>query len=150
MNKAAFSYRSDSKVKAFPDDKPIIIFDGHCVMCSGFARFILRQDKLGRIRLLPAQTPLGFSLYAHLGLDPVHYETNVLLENGQAYFKSDGSIRLFELLGFPWNSMAVFRLIPSALRDKVYLWIARNRFNWLGRRDVCFLSSPEYKDRFLE
>ena len=39
-----FSYRSDPAVPKFPDDRPIIIFDGHCVMCSGFARFVLRHD----------------------------------------------------------------------------------------------------------
>ena len=43
MPREAYSYRSDPTVPAFPDDRPIIIFDGKCVFCSVFARFILRS-----------------------------------------------------------------------------------------------------------
>jgi predicted DCC family thiol-disulfide oxidoreductase YuxK len=100
---APYSYKSDPAVPAFPDDRPIIIFDGHCVLCSRFARFVLRHDRRGVFRLTAAQTPLGQSLFRHIGLDPVNFETNVLLEDGQAYFKSDGTIRMFVHLGFPWS-----------------------------------------------
>ncbi len=39
----AFSYRDDPAVPPFPDDRPLIIFDGHCVLCSNFVQFILRH-----------------------------------------------------------------------------------------------------------
>ena len=84
----------------FADDKPIIIFDGKCVLCSRWARFVLRHDRRRRFRLLAAQTPLGAALYEHYGLDPISYETNILLEDGRAWLKSEGTIRMFERLGF--------------------------------------------------
>lgn len=37
-----YSYRGDPAVPPFPDDRPIIIFDGKCVLCSRFAQFIMR------------------------------------------------------------------------------------------------------------
>ena len=40
----AYSYRADKAVPAFPDDRPLIVFDGVCALCSGFVRFVLRQD----------------------------------------------------------------------------------------------------------
>ena len=58
-----FSYRSDPAVPKFPDDRPIIVFDGHCAMCSNWARFVLRHDANGVYRLLPAQSSLGRALY---------------------------------------------------------------------------------------
>jgi|SRR6187455_166295 len=97
----AYSYRADAAVPAFPDDKPIIVFDGKCVLCSRWARFVMRQDPDKRFRLLAAQTPLGAALYRHYGLDPVDYETNVLIEDGRAWLKSESTIRMFERLGFP-------------------------------------------------
>lgn len=145
----AYSYQADVSISKFPDDKPIIVFDGHCVLCSGFARFVLRNDASARFRLLPAQTPLGMSIYKHYGLDPLNYQTNILLDKGYAYFKSDGSLRMFKLLGFPWNVATCLRLIPSSLRDRAYRLVARNRFKWFGRQDVCFLSEPSHRDRFL-
>lgn len=144
-----YSYHSDPEVPDFPDANPIIIFDGVCVMCSAWARFILKQDRSGRYRLLPAQSELGTALYRHYGLDPVNYETNVLIENGMAYFKSTGTIRMFVSLGLPWSLMAVFRVIPEGIRDQAYEFIARNRYRWFGRRESCFIPTESEKARFL-
>jgi len=148
--RASFSYRNDPGVPAFPDDRPIIIFDGHCVLCSRVARFVLRHDRRGLFRLTAAQTPLGQALFRHLGLDPVNFETNVLLERGRAHFKSDGSIRIFVHLGFPWSLVLLAWLIPRPLRDRLYDLIAKNRLRWFGSQSVCFLADPAHRDRFLE
>jgi predicted DCC family thiol-disulfide oxidoreductase YuxK len=149
MSRGRYLYRSDPSVPAFADDLPIIIFDGKCVFCSAFARFVLRADKYRRFRLMAAQTTPGLALYRHFGLDPLNYETNILLEGGEARFKSDASIRVFELLGFPWCLMSACRLIPAALRDRLYQIVARNRLRWFGVRDACFLPDPDQADRFL-
>lgn len=145
-----YSYRDDQAVPAFPDDRPIIVFDGHCVMCSGWANFVLRHDRAAKYRLLPAQTPLGRALYIHYGLDPDNYQTNILVADGLAWFRSEGSIRMFEGLGFPWRIAAMARLLPLRVRDWMYEAVARNRLRLLGRRDTCFLSAAAYADRFLK
>jgi predicted DCC family thiol-disulfide oxidoreductase YuxK len=146
---AAYSYRDDPSVPAFPDDRPIIIFDGHCVLCSGFAQFVTRHDRAGRFRLMAAQTPLGTALYRHYGLDPVDYQTNLVLEDGLVRVKSDSSIRVFEGLGFPWSLLAVGRVLPVPLRDALYSLVARNRLRWFGKREVCYLPTQEQRDRFI-
>ena len=144
-----FSYRGDPAVPEFPDDRPIIVFDGHCVLCSRFARFVLRHDHNGAIRLLAAQTPLGQSIYRHFHLDPLHFETNVLLEDGRAWFKSEGTIRMFAIQGFPWSSAKVLKAIPRAWLDRLYDWVARNRLRWFGSQSACYLADPAFNDRFL-
>jgi predicted DCC family thiol-disulfide oxidoreductase YuxK len=144
-----FSYRTDAAVPKFDDDRPVIIFDGKCVLCSRWARFVLKHDRRRRFRLLAAQTPLGTALYEHYGLDPVSYETNVLLEDGRAWLKSEGTIRMFERLGLPWSLMAAARVLPRALRDRLYNVVARNRLRWFGSRETCFLPDPADADRFL-
>ena len=144
----AYSYRQDAAVPRFADDRPIIIFDGHCALCSGWARFVLRHDRRGRYRLLPAQTALGRALYVHYGLDPEDYETNILLTDGIAWFKSEGSIRMAEGLGWPWAAARVFRVLPLELRDRLYQSVARNRLRLFGRRRVCYLGEPGQEDQF--
>ena len=145
----AYSYRADRKVPPFPDEKPIIVFGGHCVLCSRWAGFVMRHDRERRFRLLAAQTPLGTALYEHYGLDAVDYETNVLLEDGRAWLKSEGTIRMFERLGFSWSLMNVFRVVPRSLRDKLYDVVARNRLAWFGSREICLLPEPRDADRFI-
>jgi predicted DCC family thiol-disulfide oxidoreductase YuxK len=149
MAREAFSYRNDPGVPTFPDDRPIIVFDGHCVLCSAFAQFIIRTDRQHRFRLLAAQTPVGAALYKHFGLAATDYESNILLEQGRAWLKSEGSIRIFERLGLPWSLAAAARLLPLPLRDRLYEILARNRLHWFGRREACYLPDPAERDRFI-
>ena len=144
-----YAYRRDPSVPAFPDDQPIIVFDGHCALCSSWVGFVLRHDRAAAFRLLPAQTALGTALYRHYGLDPKDYQTNILIADGTAFFKSESAIRMLERLGAPWSAARILRLMPVSLRDRLYEIVARNRLRWFGRRDQCLISAPRYEDRFL-
>lgn len=144
---APYSYRSDPAVPAFPDDRPVFAFDGHCVMCSAGARWVLRHDRRGRIRLLPAQSPLGEAVYRHFGLDADR--TNLLIEQGRARTRSDAVLRVAELVGPPWSAVLVLRLLPRSLRNAIYDQVARNRLRLFGRSEACYLAEPGQEERFL-
>jgi predicted DCC family thiol-disulfide oxidoreductase YuxK len=148
-NSEPYSYRHDPAVPDFVDDHPIIIFDGHCVLCSKWAQFVIRHDPDKKFKLLAAQSPLGHALYEHYGLDPVDYQTNILIADGMAWFESESSIRMLEGLGAPWSWIAATRVLPRPLRDRLYALVARNRFRLFGRRDICFAPTANIKDRFL-
>ena len=110
---------------------------------------MLRHDRSGVYRLLSAQSPLGRALYVHYGLDPEDYETNILIADGLAWFKSEGSIRMAEGLGWPWKAAAAFRIFPRPVRDRMYEFIARNRLRIFGKRETCYLPDRRFEDRFL-
>ncbi|HTO32984.1 MAG TPA: DCC1-like thiol-disulfide oxidoreductase family protein [Pararhizobium sp.] len=145
----AYSYHNDPTVPAFADDHPIIVFDGECIFCSGWVNVVLRHDRQGRYRFIPAQSPLGEALYRHYGLNNRDYETNILIEDGTAFFKSGGSLRMAAGLGFPWTLVNILRVIPRALRDPLYELVARNRYRIAGRRKSCFVPTPDHRGRFL-
>ena len=149
LRRGAYSYRGDPAVPAFPDDHPIIIFDGVCKLCSGWAKFVLSHDRAGTYRLLTAQSILARALYQHYGLDPIDQETNVLIANGVAWFKSEGTLRMFEGLGPPWSLARGLRILPLSARDRGYDFIARNRIKFFGQRASCFLPTTEIQSRFL-
>jgi len=149
MSQMAYSYRGDPGVPDFKDDKPIIVFDGQCVLCSGFAEFIIRHDKEKCLRLLAAQSDLGEALYAHYGLKPDDYDTNLLIAGGQLRVKSDGSMAILSYLGWPWKLINIGRFLPRPLADWLYGIIARNRLTWFGPRETCYLPPAGAKDRFL-
>ena len=114
-----------------------------------WAQFVIRHDTSSKFRLLAAETPLGRALYMHYRLDPLNYETNILLLDGLAWFKSEGSIRMCEGLGWPWAAAGIFRAVPLPLRDRAYELLAVNRFRLFGRRDMCFVPTPDIAARFL-
>jgi predicted DCC family thiol-disulfide oxidoreductase YuxK len=146
---AQYSYRQDADVPDFADDRPLIVFDGECVFCSAWVQFALKHDKAERYRFFAAQTPLGEALYRHYGLDDRDYETNILIEDGRAFFKSDGSIRMVAGLGAPWSAVKMLRLLPRGLADRLYEFVARNRLRIAGRRATCFVPTAAQRGRFL-
>jgi predicted DCC family thiol-disulfide oxidoreductase YuxK len=145
----AYSYRTDPAVPAFPDDKALVVFDGVCVLCSGFARFILKRDRNFAFRLATAQSPLGQALYRHYGLDPDAFETNLVLADGRAWAKLDTVAVVGERLGGPWRALRVLRFVPRSLGGWLYDRVARNRYRWFGRTEHCMLPPPEWRDRFI-
>lgn len=149
MTASCRSYRSDPGVPDFPDDKPLLFFDGTCVLCSSFAQYVIRSDPHKRIRLCTAQSALGQALYRHYGLDPTDFETNLLVAAGRPFCKSEAFIETMTILG-GWRSAArLLRLCPLRLRDMVYDPIAANRYRLFGQRLGCYVPGPAEKDRFL-
>lgn len=146
---APYAYRSDARVPAFPDDRPVIIFDGLCVLCSHFVAFVLRHDKKRVFRLLTAQSPLGEALYRHFGLRAPDYETYLLLVDGQVLEKSDAALRIAHLLGFPWSMVGALSIVPRSWRDALYDFVARNRLPWFGARQSCYAPAAADAERFL-
>jgi predicted DCC family thiol-disulfide oxidoreductase YuxK len=136
-------------VPPFSDDRPIFIFDAHCVLCSRWVEVMLRYDRTGRYRLLSAQSSLGRALYVHYGLDAENFDTNILMVDGVALFKAAGTIRLAVSLGFPWSLAGILRVLPGRLADTLYDWLARNRFRMFGRREKCYLPRAVDRDRFI-
>lgn len=144
-----YGYRQDPTVPAFDDSRPIIVFDGYCAFCTGWARFVMQHDKRMHFRLLTAQSPLGQALYAYFGFGSQDYETNILVSDGVGWFKSEGTIRMAMELGIPWSLAGVFRIVPVAIRDRVYELVARNRMRIAGRRAQCFVPDERQRSRFL-
>ena len=131
------------------DDQPIIVFDGHCVLCSANARFVLRHDKTGRFRLAAMQGEPGRALFAAAGVDPDDPETLVVVEGARIHYDSDAVVRIWSGLGWPWKALAATRIVPRVLRDPIYRFVARNRYRLFGRREECFVPDPAYSDRVL-
>jgi predicted DCC family thiol-disulfide oxidoreductase YuxK len=146
---ADWSWRDDPAVPPFPDEHPLIVFDGECVLCSANARFVLKRDRRRRFRLTAAQSPLGQALYRHLGLSTTDYETMLLIENGRVRRNSDGVLAIAEGLGWPWRAAGMARILPAPLRDRLYRLVARHRYKLFSKRRTCWVPTPKHRDRVL-
>jgi predicted DCC family thiol-disulfide oxidoreductase YuxK len=143
------SWRDAPAIPSFPDEHPLIVFDGDCVLCSANAQFVLKHDRRGRFRLTTAQGPLGQALYRHLGLDTTDFETMLVIERGRVRRDSDAVLAIAEELGWPWRAARLLRLVPAGIRDRLYRLVARNRYRWFGKRGTCWTPWPQVRDRIL-
>jgi predicted DCC family thiol-disulfide oxidoreductase YuxK len=139
------SNRSDA---SFWPDSGIILYDGVCVLCSGWMRFVLRRDRDRLFRFTPIQSDYGRALAQGLGIDPDDPDTNAAIWNGIAYRRSDAALRVVSLLpNLGW--VKALHLVPRFLRDMVYRLIARTRYRVWGRHTVFDLGGETYADRVI-
>ncbi|MBP2000561.1 putative DCC family thiol-disulfide oxidoreductase YuxK [Paenibacillus shirakamiensis] len=127
----------------------IVLMDGVCNLCQGVTRFIIRRDKRGYFRFASLQSDLGQNLLAEGGLDLHTFSSFVLFENGHFYTRSKAALRLVRHLPWPWPLLWIGVVIPPFLRDAIYEFIARHRYQWFGQSESCMLPTAETKDRFL-
>ncbi len=126
----------------------LILFDGVCVFCSRWVRFVIDRDAAMRFRFVAVQDPRGQALARQFGIDPAFPETNAVILGGTAYFKSDAALRVLSLLP-RWGWVRALAWMPRTLRDFAYDRIARNRYRLFGRNESCLLPTPELAARFL-
>ena len=127
----------------------VILFDGVCNLCNGWARFVIRHDRRRCFRLAAMQTPAGAALLERHGLGKRVGESVVLIEEGSAFTRSSAVLRMLRRLPFPWSLAVVGWIVPRPLRDALYDWVAHNRYRWFGRREICMVPNPREADRFL-
>lgn len=133
-------------------NKKIILFDGVCNLCNNSVQFVIKRDKKDVFRFASLQSEAGQKLLAERGIDPEKTDSIVLIEPDVAYYtKSQAAIEIASELGGGWSFLRVFEyILPVSLRDRVYDFIASNRYKWYGKKDQCMVPTPELKDRFLK
>ncbi len=127
----------------------IVVFDGVCVLCNGWVRFLLRHDRRGHYRFAAMQSEPGRQLLAAHGLDPLDPVSFLLVEGERAWTDTDAIARVLAGLGGAWRLSGIVSVIPRTIRDSLYRLGARNRYRWFGRHEQCTVPSPEQASRFL-
>ncbi|HVJ61216.1 MAG TPA: thiol-disulfide oxidoreductase DCC family protein [Tahibacter sp.] len=128
----------------------VVVFDGVCLLCSRWVGFVVRHDRGARIRFAAMQSASGRELLAQHGLDADDPLSFLYVADGHGYQNSDAIVRVLTSFGGAWRLARALRVIPRPLRDAAYRLIARNRYRWFGRRDVCLVPDAAIAARFLD
>jgi predicted DCC family thiol-disulfide oxidoreductase YuxK len=135
-------------MSAWPDDD-VILYDGVCVFCSRWVRFVVARDIKARFRFTPVQSPYGTRLAQAFGIDADDPDTNAVIHGGIAFFKSDAALTvLSNLPGWGWTR--VLFAVPKPFRDAVYNLVARNRYRIFGKYEACFVPDAAMRARVME
>lgn len=127
----------------------VVLFDGVCKLCNGWAKFLIRHDARRQFRLASVQSPQGQALLAWYGLPTDRFDSMALIDEQGLHLRSTALLRILAHLPQPWRALAWLRLIPRWLRDWFYDRIALNRYRLFGRYEVCLLPSADHAERFL-
>ena len=135
---------------ALVSSHPILLFDGVCNFCDSSANLIIGLDKNARFRFTTLQSDVGQAILGKHQLATNDFDSVVVVHKDKFYLKSDAALKVFEELGGLWSLLSLLKIIPKSIRDSAYDILARNRYNWFGKKDQCMIPTPELKAKFLE
>ena len=127
--------------------KAVILFDGVCNFCNSSINFVIRNDKKAYFQFAPLQGEIAQQLVGNKIIPTP--ESVILLEDGKIYEKSTAALRIAKKLDGLWPIVYVLSIIPKLIRDPIYDLIARNRYNWFGKKESCMNPGPDIRNRFL-
>jgi predicted DCC family thiol-disulfide oxidoreductase YuxK len=128
----------------------IILFDGVCNLCNNSVVFVLGHEPKPIFKFASIQSETGKELLLCCGLSEYYADAVILINNGKVYSGSTAALKIGQTLQFPWSWLASMGfIVPRFIRDWVYGQVAKHRYQWFGKRDVCMLPTEELKARFL-
>jgi predicted DCC family thiol-disulfide oxidoreductase YuxK len=128
----------------------IILFDGVCNLCNASVSFVLQHERKPVFDFASLQSETGQKLLNWLGLPPDYTQAVILIDRGKPHFGSTAALIIGKTLKFPWSVFSSVGLVmPKIIRDWVYNQIAKHRYQWFGKQEVCMVPTEGLKIRFL-
>jgi len=129
--------------------KPTLFYDGVCQLCHFSVQWIIKHDKKGIFRYENLQSEAGQDLIKKIPTSLLLSESVILVLNGQIYLYSDASLMVFKQLGGIYGFLGKIGLmVPLSIRNAIYRFIAKNRYQWFGKREICELPPNRDKNVF--
>lgn len=134
-----------------PSHKKLILFDGVCNLCNSSVQYVIKHDKKNMFMFTALQSEAGQQIIKEYKIDTNKTDSILLYTPEQGVVsKSTAALKIASRLGFPQNLMTVFFIVPPFIRNWVYDYIAKNRYKWYGKKESCWIPTPELKSKFLE
>lgn len=133
-----------------PQHKKIILFDGLCNLCDGTVQFIIKRDTKDVFRFVSLQSDLGRELLQKLPIEFQLMDSVILYESEKVFFyKSQAVFEIVKSIGGIYYFLLIFKLLPNAITNSVYDFIAKNRYRWWGKKESCLVPSKDLQSKFL-
>jgi len=126
----------------------VILFDGHCLLCSRSVRRIHKRDRANVFKFAAQQSPESAAVLAGRQIPP-DLDSLIVVDGDLILTHSDAVLRIGREMGFPYSWAAVFRVLPRGFRDVIYRFVARHRYRIWGRSEACFMPEEGLRERFV-
>ena len=139
-------------IDKIPKNKQLILFDGICNLCNSSVLYVIKRDKNEKFLFAPLESDIGNKIIQKFSIDTKETDS-ILLYNplkDSLTYKSTAALLIAKELGFPTNILTLFLIVPKAIRNWVYNYIAKNRYKWYGKKESCMIPTPELKAKFID
>ena len=138
------------EISDLPKDKKIILFDGVCNLCDSSVQFVIKHDKKDVFRFVSLQSELGQKIINHIGISDLNIDSTALYEPEKGYYyKAEVAFRILKELNGIYQCLFVFSIFPKSILNNIYDYVAKNRYEWFGKKESCMIPTPELQSKFL-
>ena len=142
------------RARASGAGRHLVLYDGVCGLCDHSVQLLLEEDRGQVLTFAANQGETRSEIERRRELPPADATLVLLRDYGtpeeRLFERSSAPLEIARLVGGWLGVLAlVGRWVPKALRDRVYDFVARHRYQWFGKFDTCRLPSPQTRARFL-
>ncbi len=144
---------ADLEPQSSREGRHLLLYDGVCGLCDRVVHFVLAQDRHRIFHFASLQSQTGRAVVKPSG--KADLTTFFVIENyrtplARRFTKGRAALFVMNALGWPWKVTGLFSVLPTALLDRLYDVVARNRYRIFGREDQCLMPGPEHQSRFID
>lgn len=125
--------------------KNTILFDSKCNLCSKTVKRVMKLDKNKLFTFISNKSEYGKNIISKNNLNSITTETIVLFTTENKFLiKSDAAISIAVKLNPLFLIFNILFIVPKKIRDRVYDYVAKNRYKWFGENESCDITNEIY------
>lgn len=131
----------------------VVVFDGVCRLCHTGVKWIIKADTYGKIKFCCLQSRTAEPYMELCGVERKDVLRRFIFVEGlgQYHQASTAAFKVLSYLPFPYSALSLLMIIPTPVRDAVYDYIAKRRYDLCGKEKECLvLKEPEMLERFID
>lgn len=147
--------RSPAQPASIEEGAHLVLYDGVCGLCNRLLQFLLQHDRDAKFSFASLQSEAGRAMVTRFGgnaddLTSFCVVVSCRTDRAHMLIRSRAALFVAGQIGWPWKAAVTFRVLPTAILDRVYDVIARHRYRVFGRHDQCLIPRPDVRRRFID
>ena len=124
----------------------IIVFDGYCVLCDNFVKWIAKKDKYNKIHFTTFESD-----YINKNYSEIKLKNSVVVINSKKIFfkKSEAVILCLKTIDYNKTLIAILEIIPKTILDIGYSLVAFFRYKIFGKKKIWSLPNTIISEKIL-
>ncbi len=116
-----------------------IYFDDYCYLCSNTIRLLNAFDRKKKLKYYGLSSKENQTILQNAPAYILNSDSIIVYYNEQYFIKSEAIFAILKILGGLFLVFYIFKIFPTKYLDKIYDFIALNRYRLFGKRKSCYL-----------
>ncbi len=123
----------------------IIVFDGECLICNRFYKWVLRSDKKNVFMFTNIQS----KFYSENSNIDKSKDSIIVITKNKLLYDCDAIVYILKTTKTQLVIRFIISIFPRFISNFFYQIIARNRYYFFGKKDTCYIPSKAELKRFI-